>query len=413
MSEAVKLTKQEWLSAAETRAVFAALTVNGGAARFVGGCVRNALLGTTVADVDIATPSLPEEVMRRLEAAGIRSIGTGLDHGTVTAVTNKRAFEITTLRRDVATDGRHATVAYTDDWAQDASRRDFTMNALYADAEGVVYDPVGGLPDLKAGRVRFIGDAATRIKEDYLRILRLFRIHAWYGKGEIDPTALHACAAARAHIKELSGERIQKEMLRLLAAETPIAVLRAMAASTILSEVLPGDLNFDRLQHLCDADANNFFDSDAVLRLASFITGDQQAAAVATRWRFSNEDRDRLRRLASSDVKIVSYLSVPELQRTLYRHGQQCVRDLVRLRWAEDHKASNGVQWRALLAIVDSWVRPVFPLTGRDVMNAGVPEGPLVGRVKDEVEAWWIDSNFIDDPFSIAERLKAVAQALG
>ena len=412
MSEGVKLTDQPWLTAPETRSVLAAIVGQDGEARFVGGCVRNALLGVAVADVDIATPLLPDEVMRRLEAAGIRSIGTGIDHGTVTAVTNKRAFEITTLRRDVATDGRRATVAYTGSWAEDASRRDFTMNALYADAEGVVSDPVGGLADLKAGRVRFIGDAATRIKEDYLRILRLFRIHAWYGRGEIDAVALRACAAARDHIKNLSGERIQKEMLRLLEAENPIAVLRAMAASTILSEVLPGDLNFDRLQRLCDVDINNFFEADAILRLAALVTSDTPAAAIATRWRLSNDDRDRLRGLASSTVKIVSYMAVPELQRILYRQGQQRVRDLVRLRWAEDTKASNAVQWRAELAIIDSWTRPVFPLTGRDVMSAGVPEGPLVGRVMNEVEEWWIDSNFTDDPFSIAERLKAVAQGL-
>lgn len=410
MSEPVKLTNQDWLTTAETRSVLAAI----GEGRFVGGCVRNALLGVAVADVDIATPLLPDEVMRRLEAAGIRVIGTGLEHGTVTAVTNKRVFEITTLRRDVATDGRRATVAYTDSWAEDASRRDFTMNALYADASGAVFDATGsGLADLKAARVRFIGDAATRIKEDYLRILRLFRFHAWYGKGEIDGTALQASAAASSHIKGLSGERIQKEMLRLLEAENPLAVLRTMAASAILGEVLSGALDFERLQRLCEVDDNNFFAADSLLRLAALVTSDAQASAIALRWRLSNDDRDRLRHMASSTTKIVSYLSVPELQRTLYRQGQQRVRDLVRLRWAEDTKASNGIQWRALLAIVDSWTRPVFPLTGRDVMHAGVPEGPLVGRVKDEVEQWWIDSNFTDDPFSIAERLKAVAQALG
>ncbi len=410
MSEPIKLTNQAWLNAAETRAVLAALD---GEARFVGGCVRNALIGAPVADVDLATPLLPDEVIRRLEAAKIRAIGTGLEHGTVTAVANKRAYEITTLRRDVATDGRRATVAYTDNWAEDASRRDFTMNALYADASGTVFDPVNGVADLKAGRVRFIGDAATRIKEDYLRILRLFRFHAWYGKGEIDGEALKACTAAREHIKGLSGERIQKEMLRLLEAENPLPVLRTMAAAGILVEVLPGELNFERLQRLTDVDASNFFDSDPLLRLGALVTSDAQALVIATRWRLSNEDRDRLRAMTATTPKIVSYMSVTELQRTLYRHGIALVRDLARLRWAEDAKASNAVQWRALLAIGDSWVRPVFPLTGRDIMNAGVPEGPLVGRVKDEVEDWWIDSNFTDDPFSIAERLKAVAQALG
>ena len=410
MSDVVKLTNQDWLHWPETHKVMAAI---GGEGRFVGGCVRNALLSAPVADVDIATPLLPDEVMRRLQAAGLGAVGTGLEHGTVTAIANKRPFEITTLRRDVATDGRRATVAYTDNWAEDASRRDFTMNALYADAEGVVFDPVGGLPDLRAGRVRFIGDAGTRIREDYLRILRLFRFHAWYGKGEIDTVAVSASAAARDQIKSLSGERIQKEMVRLLEAETPIAVLRTMAASGILAEVLPGQLNFERLEGLVEVDRAAFFTPDPLLRLAALVTSDEQASQIAKRWRLSNDDRDRLRALAASTVKIVSYLSIPEVSRTMYRHGQACVRDLVRLRWAEDKKASNGIQWRALLAIVDSWVRPVFPLSGRDVMNAGVPEGPLVGRVMGEVEEWWIDSNFTDDPFSIAERLKAVAQEIG
>jgi poly(A) polymerase len=404
-----KLTGQAWLTAPETLRVMEAI---GGEGRFVGGCVRNALLGAPVADIDIATPLLPAEVMRRLLAAGLGAVGTGLDHGTVTAIASHKPFEITTLRRDVSTDGRRATVAFTDDWTEDASRRDFTMNALYADADGTVFDPVGGLPDLRAGRVRFIGDASTRIREDYLRILRLFRFHAWYGKGEIDQTALTASAAARDQIKTLSGERIQKEMLRLLEAENPLAVLRTMAASGILGEVLPGQLNFDRLEGLVAVDNAAFFASDPLLRLAALVTGDDQAAAIAMRWRLSNDDRDRLRGIASSTVKISSYMSVPDVCRTMYREGQSRVRDLVRLRWAEDKKPSNAVQWRALLAIVDSWVRPVFPLSGRDVMNAGVPEGPLVGRVMAEVEDWWVDSNFTDDPFSIAERLKAVAQGL-
>ena len=409
MSEAAKITNQAWLNWPETRQVMSAI---GGEGRFVGGCVRNALLGAPVADVDIATPLLPDEVMRRLQAAKLGAVGTGLEHGTVTAIANKKPFEITTLRRDVSTDGRRATVAFTDNWAEDASRRDFTMNALYADAGGAVFDPVGGLHDLKAGRVRFIGDAAMRIREDHLRILRLFRFHAWYGKGEIDQTALNACAAARDQITTLSGERVQKEMLRLLEAESPLPVLRTMAASGILSEVLPGQLNFERLDGLVEVDGAAFFTPDALLRLAALITSDEQAAQIATRWRLSNDDRDRLRSIASSKVKITSYMSIPEVCRTMYRQGQARVRDLVRLRWADDKNPSHGIQWRALLAIVDSWVKPVFPLSGRDVMHAGVPEGPLVGRVMSEVEEWWIDSNFTDDPFSIAERLKAVAQGL-
>jgi poly(A) polymerase len=407
---------QPWLNAPATRAVMAALTAEGGAARFVGGCVRNALMGVPVEDIDIATPLTPEEVSRRLKTAGMQAVPTGIEHGTITAVSHPSpgetaTFEITTLRRDVSTDGRRATVAFSTDWAEDAERRDFTMNALYAEADGSVRDYVGGIADLHARRVRFIGDAARRIAEDYLRILRLFRFHAWYGRGDIDADGLRACAAAKDQIKTLSGERIQKEMLRLMSAEAPVPVLRTMAASGVLSEVLAGQLHFERFQRLCEIDGDNFFAADGLLRLGALMQDDGQARQIATRWRLSNDDRDRLVEMLSAPVKIVSYLSIREVRRTLYRYGIPAFKDWVRIKWAEDPKASNGVQWRALLALADSWIRPVFPLKGPDVMAAGVPHGPLIGRVLGEVEEWWIDSDFTDDAFSLAERLKAVVQA--
>ncbi len=403
---------QSWMTAAETRAVMAALTKGGGEARFVGGCVRNALLGCAVDDIDIATSLVPDDVTKRLHDAGLGAVPTGIAHGTVTAIANGAPFEITTLRRDVSTDGRRAVVAFTTDWAEDAQRRDFTMNALYAAANGTITDTVGGVADLKAGRVRFVGDATTRIREDYLRILRLFRFHAWYGKGDLDQTALHAAAAERAGLQKLSGERIAKEMLKLLRAENPLACLRVMAASAILPEIMPGALSMARLERLIKIDTDAFFTPDAVLRLAALLPDDPKAASVLSyRWKLSNADRIRLEDLAGGREKIVSYLSIREVRKLLYRLGQQRFRDRVLLRWAEDAKPSNAIQWRALLAMGDSWTRPDFPLTGRDVMAAGVPEGPQIGRVLAEVEEWWIDADFTEDEFSLAERLKAVVQA--
>ncbi|HWA90430.1 MAG TPA: CCA tRNA nucleotidyltransferase [Rhizomicrobium sp.] len=396
----MKLERQAWMRAPETLAVMAAL----GEARFVGGCVRNALLGEPVGDIDIATPLPPDEVTRRLQAAGFKAVPTGIAHGTVTAVANGKPFEVTTLRRDVETDGRHAVVAFTGDWAEDARRRDFTMNALYADADGEVLDSVGGVDDLKAGRVRFVGDAVTRIREDYLRILRLFRFHAWYGRGEMNGDALRAAASEKAGIAGLSAERIQKEMLRLLEAPDPMPSLRAMAATGVLQAVLPGELDLARLERLVAIDTDNFFAPDAVLRLAA-LGGGQTL-------KLSNAQKDRLDDLADADEKIVSYLSIKEVRRLLYKLGPSRFKDRVFLKWAEDPKPSNGVQWRALLALAESWARPRFPLTGSNVMAAGVPEGPLVGRVLGEVEDWWIDSDFTDDAFSLAERLKAVVQAM-
>jgi poly(A) polymerase len=401
---------QAWMTAPETLAVIAALSP--GQARFVGGAVRNALLGLAVVDVDIATPLVPEQVIAHLKAAGIAAIPTGIEHGTITAVVDRKPFEITTLRRDVETDGRHAVVAFSTDWAEDARRRDFTMNALYATDDGTVFDPTGGVDDLKSGHVRFVGDPVTRIREDYLRILRLFRFHAWYGKGELDSEALRAAAAEKAGLASLSGERIQKEILRLLEAENPMPSLRAMAAAGILAEVLPGALRMERLERLVAIDADNFFGPDPVLRLAAMLPDAETAVRVAERFRLSNAHTARLIDVAGAREKIVSYLSIKEVRKILYRLGVARFKDRAFLRWSEDPKPSNAIQWRALLAMADGWQRPKFPLTGQDVKAAGVPEGPLVGRILGEVEDWWIDSDFTDDEFSLAERLKAVVQGM-
>jgi poly(A) polymerase len=384
----------------------------GGEARYVGGAVRNALMGLDVKDIDIATPLTPDVVIKRLEAAGLKAVPTGIEHGTITAVADGKPYEVTTLRRDVETDGRRAVVAFATDWKEDAGRRDFTINALYASVDGDIFDYHNGIADLKEGHVRFIGDAVARIREDYLRILRLFRFHAWYGKGEIDAVALKAAAAEKSGLAKLSGERIAQEMLRLLEAENPLPVLRVMAASGILAEILPGALNMTRLERLCAIDAANFFTPDPVLRLAALLgTDEKSATAVIDRFRLSNKDRARIEDLVGGKEKIVSYLSIREVRKLLYRLDGARFRDRTFLRWAEDAKMSNAIQWRALLELANVWQRPEFPLTGRDVMQAGVPEGPLVGQILNEVEEWWIDADFIDDEFSLAERLKAVVQA--
>src|SRR5713226_4802519 len=213
MQPVERIVPQSWMIEAPTRAVLAALGAGGAVVRFVGGCVRDALLGRAIGDIDIATPDLPETVLTLLEAASIKAVPTGIAHGTITAVVPPRHFEITSLRRDVETFGRHARVAFTDDWAADAARRDFTMNALFLDAEGQVFDPVGGLEDLRAGRVRFVGDAEARIREDVLRLLRFYRFHAHYGRGEADEAARAACRALAHLLPGLSGDRIAAELL--------------------------------------------------------------------------------------------------------------------------------------------------------------------------------------------------------
>jgi poly(A) polymerase len=392
-----------WMTSAETAQVLTAL----GEARFVGGAVRNALLGVPVVDIDIAVPIPPQEAMARLKAKGIRTIATGLDHGTVTAMAGTHAFEITSLRRDVETDGRHAKVAFTADWALDAARRDFTINALYASNEGEIFDYATGVEDLKAGKVRFMGDARVRIAEDYLRVLRLFRFHAWYGRGEIDAQGLRAAIAAKDKLNTLSAERIAKELLRLLEARAPAAVVRAMAAAGILAELLPGALQAARLEGLTKLDAEFGLSPDPVLRLAALLPDSGEAAtAAADRLRLSNADRARLEQVLGGET-ILASLADRDARRLLYRLGAACFRDKLLLQWAG---AADGAApgWHALLRIAEGWAPPRFPLTGRDVMQAGVPEGPQVGRVLAALEAWWVDGDFTADEGALRARLQQV-----
>jgi len=399
-----------WITDDKTRRVMDAL--GQGAARFVGGCVRNTILGAPVNDVDIATVLRPDEVITHLEKAGLKAVPTGIEHGTITAVVDGKPFEITTLRKDVRTDGRHAKVVFSADWGEDAARRDFTMNAIYAERDGTLHDPMNGYDDTLAGYVRFIGDADARIKEDFLRILRFFRFNAWYGKGDFDEAGLTACAAHKDGLKKLSGERVQKEALKLLGAPEPLPALRAMAAAGILVEVLPEAANFERFAKLAEIESHQLFTSDPVLRLSALLSGQvNEINALADRLKLSNEVRDRLTRMHTDQTKLVSYLSVREVRKALYWIGIETFKDLVMLHWAVDPKVNNAVQWRALLAIADSWQRPVFPLTGEEVMAAGVPEGPHVGRILREVEEWWVDVDFLDDRLSLGERLNAVVQA--
>lgn len=406
-----KLDGAPWLADPRLVEIFKALSAAPGESRIVGGAVRNALLGESIGDIDIATTHRPEAVVQLLETAGIKAVPTGIEHGTITAVAGGRGYEITTLRRDVATDGRRAVIAYSNDWQEDAKRRDFTLNAIYADADGTLYDPVGGIADLEARRIRFIGEPAHRIAEDYLRVLRFFRLHAWYGKGDLDAEGLQASAAAKGHLKRLSAERIQKEMLRLIEADHPVEVLRVMAATSILGEALPGALAFDRFVRTVEIERDQLFTSDPILRLAALLPDGETARAIAFAWRLSNADAARIAAVLESKAKIVAYLSIREVRRLLYREGPALFRDLAMLRWAEDPKISNAPQWRALIAVADSWQRPQLPLTGHEVMAAGVPAGPMVGKIMSEVEEWWVDTDFTDDKFSLIERLKAVVQA--
>lgn len=410
------LGPRHWMTAPQTAAVLDALEAEGGpdCARFVGGCVRNALVGRPIDDIDIATTLTPDRVTQALKAAGVRVVPTGIEHGTVTAISDHLPHEITTLRRDVSTDGRRATVAFTDDWAQDAQRRDFTLNSLYARRDGSIYDPTGhGVADAKAGRIVFVGDPEQRLLEDHLRNLRFFRFYAGFGRGEPDAAAVAACAKLKDRIDDLAAERISKELLKLLAAADPRAAVQLMAQTGVLGVILKGEGDLARFEALVEIEADQLFENDPVLRLAALLPADQTAAArLAERLRLSNADRDRIAAAVAPTPALKSWMSPREIRRAVYHEGQRAFRDRAELAWAASSRTAANMQWRGLIALADGWKPPELPLTGQDVINAGVPKGPLVGEVLREVEDWWIDHDFLDDKFSAIEKLKAVAQGM-
>ncbi|RZJ16777.1 MAG: CCA tRNA nucleotidyltransferase [Brevundimonas sp.] len=380
-----------------------ALEVAGGpdCARFVGGSVRNAVLGQPVDDIDIATTLTPDAVVAALKAAGLRSVPTGIDHGTVTAISDRRPYEITTLRRDVTTDGRNATVAFTTDWAEDAARRDFRLNALYADRAGRIIDPTGaGLDDARAGRIVFVGEAETRIREDYLRILRFFRFYAWYGRGEPDAGAMAACAALKDGMGRLSAERVTKELLKLLAAPDPRSAVAAMERAGVLERVLPGSQGHGRFEALCG------LSDDALLRLSALSRPDADSGLATARLRLSNAQRDRL--IGALDTEASLDISDRQARALIYRWGGGVVADQVTLAWAD--APERGEDATRLLDLAAQWSPPSMPVGGADVRALGLAPGPLTGQALKAFEVGWIADDFPNEGH--AERLAAILDEL-
>ncbi len=371
-------------------------TLGTDAARFVGGAVRDGLLGRAVTDIDVATMLPPETVMERLGKADIATVPTGLAHGTVTVALPGRAIEITTLRRDVETDGRRAKVAMIDDWDEDARRRDFTINALYLDAAGHLFDPVGGLPDLRVGRVRFIGNAEARIGEDALRLLRFYRFFAHYGKGEADRDARAACRKLASLATGLSAERVQTELFKLLRADNPVPALQIMAADGVLAAILPEAVRLDRLARLIAIER----EPDALRRLVALVAVDRQGATgLAKRLRLANDQRARLDALAAPAWPIDLGAGEPRQRRALYKLGRSLYRDLVML-------SGDATRAPRLLSMADMLAVPMFPLKGADVAALGIPQGPEIGRRLGEIEQWWDDEDFAPNRAACLAELK-------
>ena len=362
-----------------------ALGAEAGLARFVGGCVRNTLLHLPVTDIDIATVHPPEETTKRLLAAGLKAKPTGVTHGTITAIADRHPYEITTLRRDVETDGRRAVVAFTDDWAEDAARRDFTMNAIFMDIHGVILDPMSGMEDAVAGRVRFVGEATQRIREDALRILRFFRFQARYGKGPIDAVALAACRLDAALLRGLSGERIRNELLKLLGAPNAGPVVRAMAEAGILHALFPNPLRVEALDRLIAREGDQ---PDTLRRLAVLL--DHPAEAIAQRLRLSRADGVRLSAMTSARLDLDADEAGLKVQ--LHRYGVKRFVDLVWMT-AALQDCEPALLGRAL-ALCRNWKVPIFPLRGADLIKLGLVPDQRIGRILATVETRWIDGGF-------------------
>jgi len=391
----LNVDKHAWLTAKPTQRLFAALPK--GTARFVGGCVRNALLGEPVADYDIATTVEPHEVAKHLKAADIAVHETGIAHGTLTAVVDGTVFEVTTLRRDVSTDGRRATVEFTADWAEDAHRRDFTINALYSDLNGEIYDPTKqGLADIKTRKIRFVGNAETRIEEDYLRILRFFRFNAWYAEDRaMDAVGLTACRELKAELKSLSSERVWSEIKKLLSAPTPFRTVNVMSVNGVLETLLPEASNSEGLQLLCELEKNKSLSPDPYLRLMAMSARDELAMArLCKRLKMSNKEKARLKHWAGDQTNLQPGLPDKETKIAIYTAGQQVAMDRAVLRSAGASDPIEAAAWWALHNTARDWQWPEFPVTGKDLIAVGIPHGEKLGKSLTALKALWIRSGF-------------------
>jgi poly(A) polymerase len=391
-----------WRRAGPAARVLALLNGNGEETRVVGGAVRNALMAIPIGEIDIATTALPDEVVRRAKAAGIKSVPTGIAHGTVTLVVDALPFEVTTLREDTETYGRKAKVAFGRDWVRDAERRDFTINGLSVDAEGLVHDHVGGLADIAARRVRFIGDAHQRIAEDYLRILRFFRIHAAYGAGEPDRAGYLACIGGRAGLSSLSAERVRMEMLKLLVADGAEAAVTAMADAGLLQTIVGGVTYTGPFAAMMAAERTLGLAPNAVRRLAALtVAVTEDARRVAARLRLSNAETKALDSMGHRWWRL-ALMDEARARRRLYRLGEQQYRDRLMLAWARSSGSHDANYWREFVNLPQRWSAPKFPLKAADFVSRGIAEGPALGHVLTLAEDAWLAADFPLEPAALA-----------
>jgi poly(A) polymerase len=402
-SQRPHLRDAAWLTEGPLAHLLGILDRDGEEARVVGGAVRNALIDQPVHEVDIATTALPGEVMQRAQVAQLRVVPTGIEHGTVTILCGGVPYEVTTLREDVETYGRKAKVAFGRDWRRDAERRDFTINALSASPDGSVHDYVGGLADLEARRIRFIGDAAARIAEDYLRILRFFRFHAAYGEGPADPAALHACIAARAGLASLSRERVRMELLKLVVARRAGEAVGVMADAGLLVSILGGVAYLRSFEKMTAIEAASGEKPDAVRRLGALaVFVEEDARRLFERLRLSNAERDRLQSMADGWWRVEADLGPQAARGLLYRLGTPGYADRGLLAWSRSQDDPGDSRWRDLVTLPARWQPTPCPIAAADLIARGIPKGPALGEALRKAEAEWIAADFPSDSVAIA-----------
>ncbi|MEM6496882.1 MAG: CCA tRNA nucleotidyltransferase [Pseudomonadota bacterium] len=385
------LQDQLWLRCEATQRVMSLLEQAGFEARVVGGAVRNALLGKQVKDVDIATTAQPKQVLALAEEHSMKAIATGLAHGTVTVISGDTPYEITTLRKDVSTDGRHAVVAFTDDWVSDARRRDFTINAIYCDRRGVLFDPMNGYADIVHRQVRFVGDARQRIEEDYLRSLRFFRFFAEYGQGSPDRTAVNEITSCRAGLQQLSGERIRQELLKILVAPRAVEMIQVMHEYGLLPYILPVVPRPNHFARLSGCHTH----SSAILRLAALaICTEEDCKRVSQRLKLSNSENDVLLHIAALRTPTQFSPSLELGRRWLYEHEAELYGARVRFLQTSSYRQIADPVWTTLLELPENWQPPTFPLSGRMAIDLGAEPGPAIGQLLAAIKTEWIDSDF-------------------
>lgn len=409
MSHGLRITPTGWMVSSATVRIFNVLK----RVRFVGGCVRNTLMGLPINDIDLATPLTPDEVIKKLKDNNIKVVPTGYDHGTVTAIIGDESYEITTLRHDLNTDGRRAEVVFTDNYEDDAMRRDFTINALYMDIDGLVHDYVDGLRDISPRKIRFVGEPLERLREDHLRALRFFRFHAYYGTTLPDSLALDAIQMERDGIDKLSGERIQQEMFKLLIAHNPIPAIREMRWAGVMEKVFGKNdhclTSIRRLERLVEIETKHDFPVDPILRLAAVMPRKEGTAeSIGARWRLKNKDTSRLKDMEFGDYDTpLGIMSNAKLRETLFGRGPQMVGDRALIEWAENGvTCDNWFDYETIIGLAEKYVPPVFPIKAADLIVFGL-EKKALGDALRKLKQWWIFSDFKADK----EKLIGIAWA--